>query len=311
MQHLLNPSDPVSKNGSCGFSDTGLPAGSVCLFAAFAPDGILPIFTRFYLKNILDCGFILHLVLSGETPIDKETIVFCKKNNIHVWQRPNGGMDFGAWRFLFQKNVAAQAPYVLLANDSVFGPFRPLADVVKQAHAYTLPAWGLVASRLITPHLQSWFVGLSRHTLQAAPVQRVFSLPFEQMSRNEIIWHGELGLSVALQEAGVPLQAAWSDLQSPLARFLPTNPMHTHTGILLLLLGRCLLSSENSYSTTALPSRTCSNGRKLFHQPVGLTHNGLQTAFAKTNPDQRQLPQQQKAARFITLSAGQIAYAGK
>nr|WP_231621241.1 rhamnan synthesis F family protein [Acetobacter sp. JWB] len=129
---------------------------------------------------------------------------------------------------MFQKNVAAQAPYVLLANDSVFGPFRPLADVVKQAHAYTLPAWGLVASRLITPHLQSWFVGLSRHTLQAAPVQRVFSLPFEQMSRNEIIWHGELGLSVALQEAGVPLQAAWSDLQSPLARFLPTNPMHTH-----------------------------------------------------------------------------------
>lgn len=228
MQHLLNPPDPVSKNGSCDFSDTGLPPGSVCLFAAFAPDGILPIFTRFYLKNILDCGFILHLVLSGETPADEETTVFCKKNNIHVWQRPNGGMDFGAWRFLFQKNVASQAPYILLANDSVFGPFRPLADMLKQARAYTLPAWGLVASRLVTPHLQSWFVGLSQQTLQAAPVQRVFSLPFEQMSRNEIIWHGELGLSVALQEAGIPLQAAWSDLHSPLARILPTNPMHTH-----------------------------------------------------------------------------------
>lgn len=75
---------------------------------------------------------------------------------------------------LFQKNVASQAPYILLANDSVFGPFRPLADMLKHARAYTLPAWGLVASRLVTPHLQSWFVGLSQQTLQAAPVQRVF-----------------------------------------------------------------------------------------------------------------------------------------
>ncbi|KDE21520.1 glycosyl transferase [Acetobacter aceti 1023] len=228
MQLLLNSPDPVSKNGLCDFSDTGLPAGSVCFFAAYAPNGILPPFTQFYLKNILNCGFILHLVLSGDTPADKETIFFCKKNNIHFWQRPNGGMDFGAWRFLFQKNVAAHAPYVLLANDSVFGPFRPLATVLAHAHAYTLPAWGLIASRLVTPHLQSWFIGLSHKTLQTAPVQQVFSLPFEHMSRNEIIWHGELGLSVALQEAGIPLQAAWSDLNAPLARFLPTNPMHTH-----------------------------------------------------------------------------------
>ncbi|KXV62443.1 glycosyl transferase [Acetobacter orleanensis] len=205
-----------------------LPTGTVCLFACYAPDGNLPPYTCFYLKNLLECGIILHIILSGTEIIHKTTQNFCNNYGIQVWKRPNGGLDFGAWQFLLKKGLAEGAPYVLFANDSVFGPFAPLSPLLEKLGARHRPAWGLVASRAVTPHLQSWFIGLSQAAFQSAPVQRVLKLPFADMNRDEIIWHGELGLSVALNAAGFPLHAAWSDLNTPIARFFPTNPMHTH-----------------------------------------------------------------------------------
>lgn len=198
------------------------------MFACHAPDGTLPFHTRFYLKNLLNCGFVLHIILSGANTIDENTQNFCDNLGIHAWKRPNGGLDFGAWQFLLQKGLAEDAPFILFANDSVFGPLAPLPPLLEKLAAQHHPAWGLVASRAVTPHLQSWFIGLSRAAFQSAPVQRVLKLPFTTMSREEIIWHGELGLSVALKTAGFPLHAAWSDLNAPIARFLPANPMHTH-----------------------------------------------------------------------------------
>lgn len=209
-------------------SSAPLPAGTVCLFACYVPDGNLPLHTRFYLKNLLNCGITLHIVLSGTETIHESTNNFCATHGIHAWKRPNGGLDFGAWQFLLEKGLAKDAPYILFANDSVFGPLTPLPLLLEKLAAKQRPAWGLVASRAVTPHLQSWFIGLSQAAFQSAPVQRVLHLPFKEMSRDEIIWHGELGLSVALKAANIPLHAAWSDLNAPMARFFPANPMHTH-----------------------------------------------------------------------------------
>nr|WP_025826567.1 glycosyl transferase [Acetobacter persici] len=209
-------------------SSTVLPTGTICLFACYVPDGNIPLHTRFYLKNLLSCGVILHIILSGAETIHESTQKFCNNHGIHAWKRPNGGLDFGAWQFLLQKGLAEDAPYILFANDSVFGPFTPLPPLLKKLAANQRPAWGLVASRAITPHLQSWFIGLSQAAFRTPSVQRVLALSFAEMSRDEIIWHGELGLSVALKAANIPLHAAWSDLDRPLARFFPANPMHTH-----------------------------------------------------------------------------------
>ncbi|WP_230975515.1 rhamnan synthesis F family protein [Acetobacter garciniae] len=206
--------------------DTVVPPSATCLFAAHAPQGNLPPATRFYLENIVRCGFVTHVILSGANNIEEDTVLFLDRNKITAWIRPNGGLDFGAWQFLLHRGVIAHAPYVLLANDSVYGPFHPLDRFMHRAAALRYPAWGMVASRAGGPHLQSWFVGLSRAVMQSAPVQRVFSHPFADMTREEIIRHGELGLSAAIREAGFPLHAAWSDLDTPRPLVPPTNPMH-------------------------------------------------------------------------------------
>lgn len=208
--------------------NTPLPPGSICLFAAYTPNGNLPDYTKFYLKNLMLCGLDLHIILSGTTVITQETLNFCKQHGFNISCRPNGGLDFGAWQYLIAQGVTKNAPYILLANDSVFGPFSPLPPLLARLQAAQRPAWGLVASRAITPHIQSWFIGFSQATWQSPALQRVFTLPFENMSRSEIIWHGELGLSIALRETGVPLHALWSDLTSTLSKFVPVNPTHAY-----------------------------------------------------------------------------------
>ncbi|QEO16937.1 rhamnan synthesis F family protein [Acetobacter vaccinii] len=208
-------------------ADTPFPTGSICLFAAYTPDGNLPEYTRHYLRELTHNGLTTHCIFSGCQQVSPSSALFCQQHGIYPWPRANDGLDFGAWQFLLAQGVAHTAPYIVLANDSVLGPLRPLRHVL---HAHTpvrYPVWGMVATRLVTPHLQSWFVGLSHTVLHTPHVQRVLALPFASMSRAEIIWHGELGLSVAIREAGFPLHAAWSDLHTPMARMCATNPMHT------------------------------------------------------------------------------------
>ncbi len=141
--------------------------------------------------------------------------------------RPNRGLDFGAWQHLLRQGCASDATEVLLANDSVFGPFTDLAPIFRTMRARRLDAWGMVASTEGVWHLQSWFVCLTGAALGSPSVQRVLAAPFEQMSKAEIILHGELGLGAALRGEGFACAARHeASPRARLRRFARINPMH-------------------------------------------------------------------------------------
>ncbi|MBN8908325.1 MAG: hypothetical protein J0H99_17220, partial [Rhodospirillales bacterium] len=104
-----------------------------------------------------------------------------------------------AWQHLLRSGCAAGADEILLANDSVFGPLGDLRPIFATMRQRKLDAWGMVASTEGVWHLQSWFVWLSAAALARPAVQRVFTQPFADMDKPEIILHGELGLGVALR----------------------------------------------------------------------------------------------------------------
>lgn len=273
----------ISENAVESAPSGPLPPGSVCLFAAYTPNGNLPPYTCFYLKNLKRCGLTVHIVLSGCSVITEETRLFCNAQAFTVWHRPNGGLDFGAWRFLLGKNLVQTAPYIVFANDSVFGPLAPLPPLLRLLQADTRPAWGLVASRAVTPHLQSWFIGFSRTTFEQDAVQRVFSLPFEDMTRAEIIWHGELGLSVALRSAGIPLHALWSDESSPFARIFPTNPMHSHWRSLIRS-GRVPFLKQELLRDNPFALSEVKNWRSIIPPQCGFDPDWIETYLSQHPP---------------------------
>ncbi|MBB3882326.1 rhamnan synthesis F family protein [Acetobacter oeni] len=199
----------------------------ICLFAAYTRDGTLPPYTLYYLSELTSCGFTTHVALSGAAQVSKETEQSCHDRGIILWPRPNTGHDFGAWQHLLLHNCAAGASRVLLANDSVFGPLSPLAPIFRRMQSSAADVWGMVETRAITPHLQSWFVCFERHSFDAEPVQRALRQNFVNMTKEELIWHGELGLSVACRAAGLGTDALWSDRNGLSGTLFPAiNPMH-------------------------------------------------------------------------------------
>lgn len=204
---------------------------SVCLFAYYFPKSGIPSHTRHLLAQIADSGFELHVAASGLSDKDAQSFQQALAEGsppvtASVYARPNVGLDFGAWQFLLEHGCDADTDEILFANDSVFGPLLPLRPIVDRMRAEKLQVWGMVRSEAVVQHLQSWFVCMTRAALDHPAIQRVFHQPFKEMSKDEIVLHGELGLGLALQTAGLSSGAAWSSPRG-LARLLALNPMHT------------------------------------------------------------------------------------
>lgn len=204
----------------------------VVLFAQYHPSGALPPHTRAAIAALLDYGCIVHVgcASDGEARAHDARRDLERRGAI-FHERRNAGLDFGSWQDLLRLGCAHGAARVLLVNDSTLGPLRPIGPILDAMRPHA--AWGMVASQQIRPHLQSWFVCLDAALLDTPPLSRVFAQDFAAMTRDEIILHGEIGLSVAIEAAGVTPVACWTGGRTRrgprrwLAGLLPpTNPTH-------------------------------------------------------------------------------------
>ncbi len=200
-------------------------AGAVCLFAQYHPAGVIPAHTRRYLAALAGCGLRLHVACSGVGALATDDRAFLAGIGATGHPRANAGLDFGAWADLLRAGCADGAASVLLANDSVFGPYGDLLPILTRMGAGGLDAWGLVESFERVWHLQSWFVCLTAAALRRPAVRRVFGQDFAAMGKEEVILHGELGLGVALRAERLAVAAVWRH-GGRLRRMIPVNPSH-------------------------------------------------------------------------------------
>ncbi len=199
----------------------------VCLFAQFHPRHRIRNHVLHYVSHLQACGFQTVVACSGDRLPPPEDRAALRATGAQMVFRPNLGLDFGAWRHLVREGYAEGADEVLLANDSVFGPFADLRPIIKRMQAKRFDVWGMIESWQHRWHLQSWFLHFTGAAFNSKPVQDVFSQPFETMSKDDVIIRGELALGDALRASGLRCgsvvrqrDAAW------LARRYPVNMMH-------------------------------------------------------------------------------------
>ena len=110
-----------------------------------------------------------------------------------VVHRRNRGLDFGAWRDLAPE-VARRWPAaeeVLLANDSVLGPLRPLGPLLAALRDGGPGLFGLTESIQGGPHLQSYFL-LARGTAAVADLYLFLAAMRVSHSKWLVVQRGEL-----------------------------------------------------------------------------------------------------------------------
>lgn len=217
----------------------------VCLFAQYHPrQRVRPPVLR-YLSALQACGYRTFVACSGPAPPPEADRVALEATGATMFHRENAGLDFGAWQHLLRQGCADGADRVLLANDSVFGPFHPLDAVIDRMEAGSNDVWGLIESRQRTWHLQSWFLQFTGDAFRQKSIQALFAQPFERMDKDAVIERGELALGEALREAGFRCDALVKHRHGTRsARHHTLNMMHLDWAHNLVALGMPFIKTE-------------------------------------------------------------------
>ena len=217
----------------------------VCLFAQYHPRQRIrpPLLT--YLAALQSCGYQTYVACSGDAGPPEADRAALEATGATLFCRPNAGLDFGAWQHLVRQGCADGADRVLLANDSVLGPFHRLDAVIGRMEAGGNDVWGLIESRQRTWHLQSWFLQFTGDAFRHDLVRTLFAQPFEHMDKEAVIAHGELALGDTLRAAGLRCDALIKHRDgTQSARRHTLNMMHLDWAHNLVVLGMPFIKLE-------------------------------------------------------------------
>ncbi len=125
-----------------------------------------------------------------------------------VYRRPNLGYDFGSWAALLDLHPrVAAAPAVLLLNDSMVGPFVPLAELLERFEEPHTGVFGLTDTTQDGYHLQSYWIGYRGAVLAQPEVRRFWHGIRLQPTKRKLIKRYEIGQSKLLLRRHHELQA--------------------------------------------------------------------------------------------------------
>lgn len=167
-----------------------------------------PVLTRSlqtYIQEFVDAGYRVVLVSSCES---SHALRCSVDPSVAIVRKPNVGYDFGSWAVgLSMVPATRTAAHVILTNDSLVGPFasiKPLLDAFEGSHA---DVWGLTDTRQFRHHLQSYFLGFRKGALGEPALERFWGNVRHEVSRDDFIKRGELGLAALLEQEGYAVEA--------------------------------------------------------------------------------------------------------
>ena len=185
-----------------------LTSRSVAVYIHYAP---VPAVSRMVLEQVeayRDQGFAVVFV-SMAPSLPSAALERLEACCAGIVERRNHGLDFGAWHDVLP-TVLAQAPGVselLLANDSLCGPFRPIHPALAAMRAAPEGLYGLTENLAPAAHLQSYFL-LATGTRAIADVAAFLGAHRVTADKRRTIREGEVRLSAWMRRRGHPV-AAW------------------------------------------------------------------------------------------------------
>lgn len=201
-------------------------APRLCLFANYHPENVVADYVLFYLRDLKAAGFRTLVVSTSDLPESEQTkLVGCCDG---LLLRENVGLDIAGWAEACAMLFPIRAELLLLCNDSVYGPLRPVGDFVEELCRQPADFYGAVSSCEIDWHLQSWFrlFRPAAYNSEAFAALMLRPLP-PARSKLEIIFEYEVGLSRRLREAGFRPHAAYrADRANALSTTMPFNPTY-------------------------------------------------------------------------------------
>jgi hypothetical protein len=193
-----SPKQPRIEAG--GRPDAG--ATRIALYVHYSATGRISEMVRYQLELLAQAGFSIVFISMAEGIPDADWQAVRALVALAV-QRPNFGLDFGAWRDLLPEvRRRWSVPHeLLLVNDSVLGPIHPLQPVIEAMRAGGDGLFGLTESLQTDPHLQSYML-LARGVAAVEDLMRFVQQLHVSSSKWMLVRMGEVRLSRWMRRRG-------------------------------------------------------------------------------------------------------------
>lgn len=184
-----------------------------CVFSHYDPNGHVEPYVLQYLTELKRCGMAVVLVSTSES-LDEASVRALEEVASTAILRENIGYDFGSYRVGIDhlRHRGIRPRQLLLTNDSVFGPFHALDQVLADAQAHDL--YGMTDSFDFHHHVQSFFLVYGERVLQSQDFADFWNeVEFidagEPGFKQQIILRYEVGGSQYFLERGYSVSAAY------------------------------------------------------------------------------------------------------
>jgi lipopolysaccharide biosynthesis protein len=147
-----------------------------CVFSHFDANDRVERYVLHYLEQLKQCGYEV-LLVSTSRAISDESVEALSRVCHTVCLRENVGYDFGSYKagIHLLKQHGARVDRLLIANDSVFGPFNDLQPKLNAMEREDIDLCGLTDSHDHGYHLQSYFISYSARMYESAAFDAFWS----------------------------------------------------------------------------------------------------------------------------------------
>src|SRR5690349_2987727 len=104
----------------------------ISLFVHYNARGKVDQYVITYLQELYRAGFEIYFISNSPIKREYKELITSKVPNCKIFERENKGADFGAWKWAFEnKIISGDFDFLLLTNDSVYGPLFPLEPIIE------------------------------------------------------------------------------------------------------------------------------------------------------------------------------------
>lgn len=176
----------------------------LCLFASFSFTGFVADYVLYYLEQIKNEGYAIAFVSTSN--IQDECLQKLQQSCSLIIERKNQGLDFASWQCALKVcDWGKEFDTILLANDSVFGPFQNLGSIIKSMNK-RFDIWGMTDNYDIDYHIQSYFLHFNEKVIKSEYWLNFWmNMDTTGLPKDEIIRRYEVGLSKLFSRLGFRL----------------------------------------------------------------------------------------------------------
>ena len=201
-----NPSQIVAR-----WPDGDIPLGPrVCVFAHWDGAGDVRPHVMHHVRSLVGAGFSVVFVTNAGF-LRPEALEALKLVCAAIFIRRNIGYDFGAWREGLEL-IGLPRPdttLVAIANDSVYGPVRSLADLLAAVDFNAADIWGCTDTWQSRYHLQSYMMMFSPRVISSEAWRVFWAGVVPTWSKHWLVRLYEIGLTQTMLKAGFTCRAVW------------------------------------------------------------------------------------------------------